>query len=601
MLCFSRPSITLALELAIEFERKRPVVVTWCFAIAIWGLVYTLVGFSVAGLRTFLSDYGLASAVFLLMLVLCAFLRDRPRPESVQSPEDALALCAVLALPGAAAVGLMATAAILVSASRFFTPHQERGPWLEFVGDVFFHGGASAFAALAGASVFELVYGPRGPLASLTLAELLRVPLVFMAIALVRVGAGFLHAWLRGVPLVVFLRELRSLRTLPFALPELANMLLGTAMAVVFTTLGLTVFTALGLVLVAMVSLVGTQSRLVREAEAHLAELRVLNTVGRALNDPDQTRHELLEAVNRLGADLFGPHSLTLYLIPPPEASRSGPDAYVQGVAADDLARHRQATAMLAEWCAHLGRPLRLADAAREVGSYGGGVALEPPFRAWLGVPVQVDHRIQGVVCLGSDEPAAFQRQHEDLLTSLAQHLLGAFEKVRLLEVANVDALTGLKSARYLRQQLAAEFERARSSLRPLGLLMIDLDHFKAVNDRYGHEIGNIVLRHFAETVNARLRDADTAARYGGEEFTVLLPGTGPSGIAEVAERLRAGVEGSPAPTPVGLISVTASFGAACYPGDAIRRPDDLIEAADRALYVSKREGRNRVTVGAAG
>jgi diguanylate cyclase (GGDEF)-like protein len=125
---------------------------------------------------------------------------------------------------------------------------------------------------------------------------------------------------------------------------------------------------------------------------------------------------------------------------------------------------------------------------------------------------------------------------------------------------------------------------------------MLDLDHFKQINDRHGHEAGNELLRRVGTTLRTRVRDADLAARYGGEEFAVLIRGDQTDGF-ELAERLRKAVETIALEARDGTrIDVTVSAGVASYPGGA-HDEQELVELADRALYESKRRGRNRVTV----
>lgn len=161
-------------------------------------------------------------------------------------------------------------------------------------------------------------------------------------------------------------------------------------------------------------------------------------------------------------------------------------------------------------------------------------------------------------------------------------------------QVAAVDQLTGLSTYRVLRDRLAFEAERSKRSGERFALLFLDLDHFKAVNDRYGHEAGNEVLRAVAEEIRQAVRASDVAARYGGDEFVVILTRTDLAGAARVAEALRVGIEGVGRRLgyPPGLI--TASVGLAQFDP---REPaeGDLLVTADRALYRAKAAGRNAV------
>ncbi|WP_127501045.1 GGDEF domain-containing protein [Actinoplanes solisilvae] len=161
---------------------------------------------------------------------------------------------------------------------------------------------------------------------------------------------------------------------------------------------------------------------------------------------------------------------------------------------------------------------------------------------------------------------------------------------------AITDGLTGLRSRRFFEQSLHAEVARAARSGSEVGLLLLDLDHFKNVNDTYGHNGGDRVLVELAHRLTAVIRPGDLAARYGGEEFAVLLPGAGPETAAEIAERIRRAI--AMAPIAVGehrVHSVTVSIGVAGLPS-ICTDAEELVLAADRALYASKNAGRNRVT-----
>lgn len=166
-----------------------------------------------------------------------------------------------------------------------------------------------------------------------------------------------------------------------------------------------------------------------------------------------------------------------------------------------------------------------------------------------------------------------------------------------LARLSTVDALTGLRSRRYAMEFLAVEFLRVRRYHTPLTLIMADLDHFKRVNDSYGHPAGDAVLRGVSDLLLSAIRATDVAARYGGEEVLVVLPQNDAEGAFTLAERWRAAVENNAFVAPDGrLISVTLSIGVAEY-DRGCETPEDLMAAADRALYVAKQAGRNRVSV----
>ncbi|HEY1613220.1 MAG TPA: PleD family two-component system response regulator [Rhizomicrobium sp.] len=168
-------------------------------------------------------------------------------------------------------------------------------------------------------------------------------------------------------------------------------------------------------------------------------------------------------------------------------------------------------------------------------------------------------------------------------------------------EMAVTDQLTGLHNRRYMTRHLDTLMADAASSGRPIAFLIIDIDHFKAVNDSFGHDVGDEVLREFAGRISANVRGIDLACRFGGEEFVIVMPDTEPSLAYTVAERLRTSVEKTPFSISCSpnALNVTISIGMA-----GSDRPDDTAEAllrrADQALYRAKRDGRNRVVADAA-
>jgi two-component system cell cycle response regulator len=168
------------------------------------------------------------------------------------------------------------------------------------------------------------------------------------------------------------------------------------------------------------------------------------------------------------------------------------------------------------------------------------------------------------------------------------------------LELAVVDALTGLNNRRFLESHLASALDRAAHLGRPLSLMILDVDHFKTVNDTFGHEAGDEVLRALAQRIRRNVRSADLVCRLGGEEFVIVMPDTPISVAARIAERLRTSVQSTPFRVEaVGrLLPITVSIGLAERGGDA--NPDALLRRADKALYDSKSGGRNRVTAAAA-
>jgi len=176
-----------------------------------------------------------------------------------------------------------------------------------------------------------------------------------------------------------------------------------------------------------------------------------------------------------------------------------------------------------------------------------------------------------------------------------AEHEVAALQET-LREQSIHDALTGLYNRRYLEESFGRELVLAHREGHLVSVIMGDLDHFKAVNDRYGHQAGDEVLRTFGGLMKQHARGSDVCCRYGGEEFLLVLPGMPEASAVERAEELRTAMAAAPVAYGERSIAMTASFGVATYPRDG-RTGDELIAAADGALYAAKAAGRNRVNV----
>ena len=216
-----------------------------------------------------------------------------------------------------------------------------------------------------------------------------------------------------------------------------------------------------------------------------------------------------------------------------------------------------------------------------------------------VSVALVAGEQLVGLLELAGPGGDAVTEDDRVVLELFASQAVNAIRLARAHETTRLgslrDPLTGVANHGHFQETLYREVTRHERSGERLVLLMVDLDDFKAVNDRYGHPAGDTVLKAVVARLLASVREMDTVARYGGEEFSIILPQTDATSGHRVAERLRAAVAGSP--LPAGLpepLPLTVSIGLAVYPDDAASK-GGLVECADKALYAAKRTGKNRV------
>ena len=251
----------------------------------------------------------------------------------------------------------------------------------------------------------------------------------------------------------------------------------------------------------------------------------------------------------------------------------------------------------IAGWVARTGTPLVVDDVRGDARYY----RVDDRTQSELAVPLIAEGKVLGVFNVESARLAAFGARDLRLLTALASYVVVAIQNARLYETAQrlaiTDGLTELYNHRYLYESLGRVIERSRRDGQPVGLIMLEIDHFKRYNDTYGHQSGDEALRTVAGLLRRGSRPSDIVARYGGDEFMVVLPGAGKAAAQETAERLRRAVEAYPLILADGIITtVTLSVGVAAFPQDG-EIVDELVEVVDRAQYMAKRSGGNKVYV----
>lgn len=294
---------------------------------------------------------------------------------------------------------------------------------------------------------------------------------------------------------------------------------------------------------------------------------------------------ELLSECVTRAAHLVGSQRATLLVLDPEkkqlvarcragEAVHSDPEPFALGEG-------------LAGWVALHGQPIRTGR-AEEDPRFVARPSRRRRMRSFLGVPLLAAGACIGVLTFSRDEPDAFDVWHQALAELVAAIVSPHVELARLARLTKVDPLTGLLN----RRGLDAHREAPRPAL--ASVIALDLDHFKSVNDRFGHATGDRVLLMVADVLESIVRRGDSVARTGGEEFLVVLPGAPIGAALRIAERARARIAERPVPAhPDGEVRITASFGVAEL------GPEEALEAAtaraDAALYEAKRLGRDRV------
>jgi diguanylate cyclase (GGDEF)-like protein/PAS domain S-box-containing protein len=225
----------------------------------------------------------------------------------------------------------------------------------------------------------------------------------------------------------------------------------------------------------------------------------------------------------------------------------------------------------------------------------------QPPREGYMCIPMMAQSEALGVLHLMQPDGIKMTDTKQRLAITMSEHIAMALSNLRLHETLRSqsirDPLTGLFNRRFMEESLELEIRRATRNQRPLGMIMIDLDHFKYFNDNFGHEAGDLVLKALGTLLRSNIRGEDIACRYGGEEFTLILP-EGTKAVTrqraeffkDAIQRLDVHFRGN------SLGKVTASMGVAVFP-DHGRTASDLIDAADKALYRSKAAGRDRVTL----
>jgi diguanylate cyclase (GGDEF)-like protein len=321
---------------------------------------------------------------------------------------------------------------------------------------------------------------------------------------------------------------------------------------------------------------------------------RAVRRVGETLRSTHDMK-QMLDSILNTVADAVNAEAAVLWLLSPARGELR-PEV-VRGITLGESTRVKVGDGLV-------GYVAERAKAVLLPGEAGGPVFSreEPGYPVAIAVPMYSHERIMGVISTyRRDESRPFVPDELETVAFLAEQGGVALENVRLHEEAQrlslTDGLTGVWNRRYFQMQFRQVLATATRFERPFSILMMDLDHFKQVNDRLGHQRGDALLIEFSQRVTHLLREVDTFARYGGEEFICLLSETDTIGAKTTAEKIHDAIRGVPfGGMDEELVNLTVSIGVAAYPdhGDSFKA---LVEAADQALYRAKQTGRDRVCV----
>ncbi len=340
---------------------------------------------------------------------------------------------------------------------------------------------------------------------------------------------------------------------------------------------------------------------LLRELKRTVEELAAFNEIGKALTSTLEIR-EVLKMIMQKVSELLKPQNWSLLLLD----DKTG-ELYFEAAVGEGADLIKGLRVKLGEgiagWVAREGQPVLVPDVQQDPRfAVRFDDASQFKTSAVLAVPIRSKQRTLGVIELingGASLGKGFSDDDVRTLASIADYAAIALENARnfqrLQELTVIDDHTGLYNSRHLHRQMEVELVRARRFAHPVALIFFDLDHFKAVNDTYGHQRGSALLREVGQVLTATLRTVDVPVRYGGDEFVVLLPETDRAQATLCAERLRKAISERYFLQPEGLsVRLTASFGVAAFPEDAAGE-EDLMRKADFAMYKAKEAGRDQV------
>ncbi|HTY07783.1 MAG TPA: GAF domain-containing protein [Candidatus Edwardsbacteria bacterium] len=337
-------------------------------------------------------------------------------------------------------------------------------------------------------------------------------------------------------------------------------------------------------------------ARLYEEATRQINELSVLHNVGTTVGSTLKVE-TLLAQVCQILQETFRYPKIGMLLVDQERQELVLAASRGYGVGDEKMGKRlRIGREGVTGMVAATGQPVTIDDVTRS-SSY---ISIDPNTRSEIAVPLKLGNQVVGVINVESDNLNAFGSLDLRLLSTLAAQVAVAVENARLYEqteqLAVTDGLTGVFNHRYFQQFLTSELNRAKRYRHALSLIMLDIDHFKNVNDTKGHPSGDRVLQQVAGVLRNQARDVDLVARYGGEEFMVVLPETGKREAQIIANRIRVQIRDYTFKDEhqKDLSRITVSLGVASYPEDGADK-NELIDYVDKALYRAKAAGRDQV------
>lgn len=537
----------------------------------------------------------LAFAMFFLVVVAARGMAFHLLPETLVSLDSAFYIAAAACLGTVTAGRLVALALTLDALLRLIgtdaTGRRPRASWVESLTFVFYFGGMSGGLLMLTGWAFGVDAHALVGREDAELHVLGRVASLGAAFLVAHYLIQGMRLWLKGTPVSVYARRMAA----PGMLAETSLLPLAVVVVLIYHPDRPLGFALLGVTYLLINFVFNRLSHASASLRQRVGELETLNRTARSMASTLQ-QHELIETIARETLETLPEAEIVSLAL---RDGGAGGGAGGGGLAVDYVEREtgefRRVRARAEDGptgaILKQRQPLVIPDLKRS----DFGLRGDPTIRSWMGAPIVIYDEAVGVLSVQSRERGAFGPHEQRVLEAIGAQAAVAIQNARLYELATVDGLTGLYVRRYFDSRLREELERSRRFGAPFSLVLLDVDNFKQLNDTYGHQLGDRVLKEIASVMRRNMRGVDIPARYGGEEFAFILPRTAMVDAHAVAERIRQDVADTPITHDDKVVRVTASLGVACYPDSGEGDAAALVQRADTALYRAKQTGKNRV------